>query len=171
MDQEKIGRFLSDLRRDAGLTQEQLGERICVTSKTVSRWETGKYLPPADILMKLSELYGVSVNEILSGRRLDESEYRGAAEKNLVIAVENSAFGLSDRIEFFKKKWLREHIALIIVLGVILAAFFSVGIILKKPIILSLTPLLLLVFHCIRHNSMMSYVEGRVYGGKSEKLP
>lgn len=48
MDLLQIGKFISELRKAQGLTQEQLGEKIGVTNKTVSRWETGTYLPPAD---------------------------------------------------------------------------------------------------------------------------
>ena len=75
-----------------GLTQEQLGEQIGVTNKTVSRWETGVYMPPADALMKMSELFGVTVNELLSGKRLSEQEYMVAAEKNLNQLVKSSVF-------------------------------------------------------------------------------
>ena len=74
MDLKKIGLFLSQLRKEHGLTQEDLGSRIGVTNKTVSRWENGNYLPPADMLKALSEIYGLSINEILSGERLDETQ-------------------------------------------------------------------------------------------------
>ena len=76
MDLVSIGKFIAELRKQKGLTQEQLGEQIGVSNKTVSRWETGVYMPPADALMKMSELFGVTVNEILSGKRLSEQEYR-----------------------------------------------------------------------------------------------
>ena len=52
----KTGKFIAKLRKDKGLTQEQFGDKMGVTNKTVSRWETGKYLPPADILLLMSEL-------------------------------------------------------------------------------------------------------------------
>ncbi len=55
MDLMKIGKFIAELRREKGFTQEQFGEKIGVTNKTVSRWETGKYLPPVDILIVISE--------------------------------------------------------------------------------------------------------------------
>ena len=51
MDQQKIGKFLKCLRRDKGLTQEQLAEHFCVSSRTVSRWENGNNMPDVDILM------------------------------------------------------------------------------------------------------------------------
>ena len=70
MDIIKTGEFIAKLRKDKGLTQEQFGDKMGVTNKTVSRWETGKYLPPADILLLMSELFDVSINELLAGQRL-----------------------------------------------------------------------------------------------------
>lgn len=87
MDMLKTGRFLKELRREQGLTQEQLGEQLGVTNKTVSRWETGSYLPPVECLILLSELYGVSINEIVSGRRLSREDFPVAAEANLSDAL------------------------------------------------------------------------------------
>lgn len=97
MDLLSIGNFIAQLRKQNGLTQEQLGEQIGVTNKTVSRWETGVYMPPADALMKMSELFGVTVNELLSGKRLSEQEYMVAAEKNLNQLVKSSVFDHKDK--------------------------------------------------------------------------
>lgn len=88
MDIQKIGAFLKELRKQNNMTQEQLGEKIGVTNKTVSRWETGKYMPPIECLKLLSDLYQISINEILTGEKLDEKDYRGAAENNIVYTLE-----------------------------------------------------------------------------------
>ena len=64
MDMQKIGKFLAELRKSKNLTQDELGEKIGVTNKTVSRWENGNYLPPVEILQMLSKTYGVSINEL-----------------------------------------------------------------------------------------------------------
>ena len=106
MNLAKVGKFITELRKEQSLTQEQLGEKIGVTNKTISRWETGTYLPPADALLALSELYGVSINEILAGKRISEQEYKQVAEENLVQVMKASSFTLKDRIAFYKKKWL-----------------------------------------------------------------
>ena len=71
MDLIKTSKFLARLRREAGDTQEQLGEKLGVSNKTVSRWETGAYLPPVEMLQAISGLYGVSINELLAGERLE----------------------------------------------------------------------------------------------------
>ena len=64
MDTVKIGKFLKELRKEKGYTQEALGEKIGVTNKTVSRWETGTYMPPVECLVLLSDIYDVSINEM-----------------------------------------------------------------------------------------------------------
>lgn len=88
MDTQKIGKFLKELRKEHDMTQEQLGERIGVTNKTVSRWETGNYMPPIESLKLLSDIYQISINEILSGERLDKEQYIDAAEENITVALE-----------------------------------------------------------------------------------
>ena len=71
MDQKKIGGFLKELRREKGVTQEQLAERLGVSSRTVSRWETGSNLPDLDLLMVLADYHGVELRELLDGERKD----------------------------------------------------------------------------------------------------
>ena len=88
MDTQKIGKFLKELRKENNMTQEQLGERIGVTNKTVSRWETGNYMTPIESLKLLSDIYQISINEILSGERLTQENYQEAAEDNLTSALE-----------------------------------------------------------------------------------
>ena len=163
MDLINTGKFIADLRKEKGLTQAQLGERIGVTNKTISRWETGVYLPPADALLALGELFNVSVNEILSGKRLTEADYKEAAEENLTQVIIASSFSLKDRVEFLKKKWLKEHIAIMVFIGICIIAVLIAGIVVKNIILVSITPMLILVAHAWRNNTMMAYVERKVY--------
>lgn len=72
MNQQKIGAFLKLLRNEEGLTQEQLAERLNVSRRTVSRWETGNNLPDLSILVELSDFYGVDLRELLDGERKSE---------------------------------------------------------------------------------------------------
>ena len=165
MDLINIGKFIAELRKEKGLTQEQLGKKIGVTNKTVSRWETGVYLPPADALLALGELFNVSVNEILSGKRLNDTEYKAVAEENLAQIIKASSFLLKDKIEFFKKKWLKEHIAIMVIIGICIIAVLIAGIVVKNIILVSITPMLILVAHAWRNNTMMAYVERNAYDG------
>lgn len=88
MDTQKIGKFLKELRKEHNMTQEELGERIGVTNKTVSRWENGNYMPPIESLKLLSDIYQISINEILAGERLNDVAYKEAAEDNISMALE-----------------------------------------------------------------------------------
>ncbi|MDI9472511.1 MAG: helix-turn-helix domain-containing protein [Bacillota bacterium] len=72
MDTKKIGAFLKELRNEINMTQEQLAERMYVSCRTVSRWETGATLPNIAILIDLSELYDVDIREILDGEKKEE---------------------------------------------------------------------------------------------------
>ena len=73
MDQQKIGRFLKELRKAKNLTQEQLAERLNISGRTVSRWETGNNMPDISLLVELAELYDVSIPEIIDGERKSET--------------------------------------------------------------------------------------------------
>ena len=80
MDQQKTGFFLKALRRGKGLTQEQLAERFSVSSRTVSRWETGSNLPDVGMLIDLADFYGVDVRELIDGERKHSTPDPGAKE-------------------------------------------------------------------------------------------
>ena len=163
MDIQKIGVFLAQLRRQRNLTQEQLGEKLGVTNKTVSRWETGSYLPPVEMLQRLSELYGITINEILSAERLDEKAYREKAEENIKSALVSS-FTLKERMEYFKKKWRREHIFDLVMGMLVAAGLYAAGILWLDG--LQIVGCLFCVYFLIRwNNQMMSYVEDRAFDG------
>lgn len=91
MDQIKIGKFIADNRHALGLTQAQLGEKLCVSDKSVSKWERGVCLPDASLYFPLCEVLGVTVNELFAGERLPEPEQaQRAAEETIVIMAEDS---------------------------------------------------------------------------------
>lgn len=90
MDTVKMGKFLKELRKEQDMTQEALGERIGVTNKTVSRWETGAYVPPVECLMLMSDMYGVTINEMVAGQRLTEKEYAETADENLTVLLKEN---------------------------------------------------------------------------------
>jgi len=73
MDQKKIGDFLKVLRKERGLTQEQLAQHLHVSGRTVSRWETGNNMPDISLLIEIAEFYDVSIPEIVSGERKNEA--------------------------------------------------------------------------------------------------
>ena len=161
MNQAKVGKFIAALRKEQGLTQEALGRKVGVSNKTVSRWENGNYMPDIELLVPLGEVLGVSVNELLAGERLNDEQFRKQADENLVTAVRESSFDLKERTEFFKKKWLRDNVWLIVV-SILVGAAVSVKLSFDQLWVL-ISPFWLVVF-CYLRNRMMAYVEGRVYG-------
>ena len=73
MNQEKIGAFLKELRKQKGLTQQQMAEKFNVSNRTISRWENGNNMPDLDILIEISDYYEVDLREILNGERKSDN--------------------------------------------------------------------------------------------------
>lgn len=163
MDQVKIGRFIAELRRSNGLTQEALGEKIGVTNKTVSRWENGNDMPDIEMLQLLSKEFKVSIHELLSGERISDADFRQKADENVIAVSKVSAFSFEERKAYFKKKWRKEHIWLFVVLFFILALSIVLPIVFDKSFLAGLSPLLALIAYGYQNNKMMIYVEGKLY--------
>ena len=89
MDVKKIGLFLKELRKEKHITQEELAEKLGVSNRTVSRWETGSNMPDFDVLIELSDFYGVEIKEILEGEK-KEKECSNSKEELLLIADYNN---------------------------------------------------------------------------------
>ena len=87
MDQVKIGKFIAEMRKEQGLTQRELAEKLLISDKTVSKWECGNGLPEVSLMLPLCEILQISVNELLSGKRLHSSEYQQNAEENLMKLI------------------------------------------------------------------------------------
>lgn len=108
MDQKKIGSFLRELRKEQGITQEQFAEKLGVSARTISRWETGNNMPDISLLSEIADYYGVGIPEIIAGeRKSDEmneevkevadamSDYAGEEKAKLVKSIRNlSIIGL-----------------------------------------------------------------------------
>lgn len=168
MDMIKVGSFLAELRKGQGLTQAELGEKLGVTNKTVSRWETGTYMPPVEMLEELSCLYGLTINEILSGRKLTAEEYKDTAESNIKDTLKASTFEVKEKQEFFKKKWRKEHISTIIACTVAWIVLMAVlkfqGV--EIYICGTIGGMLAVLYYLVLNNRMLAYVENHIFGGK-----
>lgn len=164
MDMKQIGLFLAVLRKEQGMTQEQLGDKLGVTNKTVSRWETGTYMPPVEILQMLSDMYHVSINEMLSGERLEPMAYQEKAEENLKQILSKSSFSLQERISFFRKKWIKENMFEIVVMTACVLGLMIAGFILDNGLQFAGMLGLWLVY-IVEYNRMMAFVEKFAYNG------
>ena len=90
MDQVNTGKFISALRKEQELTQVQLADMLGISDKTVSKWERGAGLPEVSLMLPLCETLGISVNELLSGERLSDSDYKKKAEANMMDLVQEN---------------------------------------------------------------------------------
>lgn len=84
INQIKTGLFIKEMRKAKNLTQCELAEKLNISEKTVSKWETGNGLPEVSLMLPLCDLLGISVNELLSGEKLSTAEYVRKAEENMV---------------------------------------------------------------------------------------
>ena len=99
MDQKQIGSFLKELRKEKSITQEQLAEQLNVSGRTVSRWETGNNMPDISLLVEISELFDVSIPEIINGERKSEN----MNEEVKAVAKSMSDYALAEKEGIIKE--------------------------------------------------------------------
>lgn len=108
MDQVRIGNFLKRLRKEKGITQEQMAEALNVSGRTVSRWENGSNMPDISLLVDIAEFYDVSIPEIISGER--KSEIMNKEEKELARSM--SDYATTEKEIIFKEMRLQSIMGL-----------------------------------------------------------
>ena len=155
MDQIKTGKFIAGLRRGKGITQEELGSRLGVTNKTVSRWENGNYMPDVETLRLLSKEFGVSMEELLDGER--------AGAKSAPKEPRPDRFTREERVAFWKQNWKRENRSTVVFFDAVLGAAFILSIVFGKYVLTSVFALLVSAAQVIFYNRMMAYVERNAY--------
>ena len=165
MNQEKIGKFITEKRKENKLTQEQLAEQLNISKNAVSKWERGLNLPDVSIMQDLCKILNITLNELFIGEKILDDKYKEVADKNLLNVLENSSFTLKEKIDFYKKKWKKEHISKFIMCFII---FIILGIVLKFQnvegyIIGAIEGMLSLLFYIFLYNQMRIYVQNNVY--------
>ena len=91
MDIVKTGRFIAEVRKERGLTQRELADALCISDKTVSKWETGRGLPEVSLMLPLCGVLGINVNDLLTGERVTPSDYQKKAEENMMDLMQENA--------------------------------------------------------------------------------
>ncbi|MEG1066312.1 MAG: helix-turn-helix transcriptional regulator [Erysipelotrichaceae bacterium] len=84
MNQEKTGKFIATCRKEKKLTQIQLAEKLNITDRAISKWETGRSIPDPSIMLEVCEILDITVNELLTGEKLNMENYKENAEINLL---------------------------------------------------------------------------------------
>lgn len=110
MDQIKIGKFIASCRKEQGMTQAVLAEKLGISDRAISKWETGKSMPDSGIMLELCELLKINVNELLSGEHITMEDYNAKSEEVIL--------GLKSENEKYAKRLLRSE-AYIVVVGVV----------------------------------------------------
>ncbi|MBR2989117.1 MAG: helix-turn-helix domain-containing protein [Clostridia bacterium] len=87
MDQVKVGKFIAERRKSVNLTQLQLAEKLAVSDRAVSKWETGKAMPDSALMLQLSSILGITVNDLLSGEVVSGEKYDSELENKLLQAL------------------------------------------------------------------------------------
>lgn len=127
MTSKECGKFIAELRKENELTQKELAEKINVTDKAVSRWETGKGYPDVTSLVSLSEYFGVSVNELLAGKRLTAENIKETADENLISVFEQ-----------VQKNNKKQNVQVTIYTSVMLVVLLPVLVIIGKELFISM---------------------------------
>lgn len=121
MDQQKIGAFLKELRREKTVTQEQLAETLNVSRRTVSRWETGSNMPDLDVLMEMADYYKVDIQELLDGER--KSGPMNHEMKETVLKVAD--YSNEEKLKLTKRLHIFYIVALISIVIYFITLFFE----------------------------------------------
>ena len=113
MNQEKIGKFISELRKGKNMTQVDLATKLGVTDRAVSKWENGRGMPDLSLIRQLCDELGITINELLSGERINKKDYEEKFEENILKTIDYTDKKISKTKRIFK-------ISLIIVISFIL---------------------------------------------------
>lgn len=144
MDQIKIGRFIAACRKSKGLTQAQLAEKLDLTDRAISKWETGNGMPDSSVMLPLCEILEITVNELLRGESIEMKNYNQAAEEMLLELKRETeqqhramlrfeiVLGVISTIAFlallFVTVFFVKQVALIVLLCAVAAGVFLAGI-------------------------------------------
>lgn len=145
MDQEKIGKFIKEERKNKKLSQEELGELLGVSNRSISKWETGVSLPDISLFKPLCEVLDISYNELLSGERLNKTNYQERLEDNL-----------SNVISYASKKDNKFNGALILLM--VLSTFLSIYFInVNNKVWIPLSFIAIIILIYILRNNIIKY--------------
>ena len=100
MNQEKIGKFIAECRREKNMTQQELSERLGVSDRTIGNWENGRNMPDLSLFKPLCNELGISLNDLMSGEIIKEKEYRAKFEENIINTIDYTNKKIENRNNF-----------------------------------------------------------------------
>lgn len=128
MDQEKIGKFILQLRKKKKMSQMDLAKKIGVTDRAISKWENGKGMPDLSLMQPLCKELGITINDLLSGEIIDKNDYQEKFEENVLNAIKYSNEKIIKAIAFYIGVFF-SGIFIVPTLGIIAPTFMLCGII------------------------------------------
>ena len=158
MDQVKVGKFIAECRKNKNMTQAELAEKLNITDRAISKWETGKGMPDSSIMLELCNELDISVNELLSGEMIEMKNYNERAEELLIK--------MTKKEEIINKKLL-VSMYIIIVITIIadvsivaLAQYFIIDTILSDIVcLISTICCILIMLYCLKLEKDIGYYE------------
>ena len=122
MNQTESGKFIAQCRKEKKLTQAQLAEKLNITDRAVSKWETGKSMPDSSNMLELCGILGITVNELLSGKKVDMEDYEKKADENLI------AFKRKDENNMTKNVMISLLFSVICLIGIMVCLICNIAI-------------------------------------------
>ena len=116
MNQEKIGKFILELRREKNMTQQELADKIGVTDRAISKWENGRGLPDLSLMIPLCKELGITINELISGEQIEKKDYQSKLEENIFKTI-----------DYTNRKFANKNKILKIVVGTIITIVLIIG--------------------------------------------
>lgn len=97
MNQEKIGKFILECRKEKKLTQSELAEKLGVTDKSISNWENGRNMPDLSLFKPLCEILDISINDLISGEKVSKDKYQEKLEENIISTIDYTNKKVSEK--------------------------------------------------------------------------
>lgn len=120
MDQKKIGKFILELRKEKNMTQSELANKLQISDKTVSKWENGRGMPDLSLIKPLCDILGITVNDLLSGEKIENENYQEKAEENILNTIKYS----NNEIKKNNKAFKTIIIIIILTIALLVTMFF-----------------------------------------------
>lgn len=163
MDQVKIGKFIANCRKNVNLTQAQLAEKLNITDRAISKWETGKSLPDSSIMLTLCDILGISVNDLLCGEVVTVENYSKELENNLLEMIKQKE--RADKRLLSAEVFIGITATVVLLALVLLAAFVQMnGWLRGTLILLGFTLFLAGCFYALRIEQVAGYYECKECG-------
>lgn len=173
MDQVKTGLYIAEKRKQKNMTQAMLAEQMHVSKNAVSKWERGMNLPEVSSMPQLCQILGITLNELFAGEDIKEEVFLVTADQNLLKVLQNSSFSLQERIEYFKRKWRKEHLSdcIFSMIGwcVLMAVMYICS--MDIEMIMIAGTLVASGMIIVLYNRMRAYIEANAFGHWDEKTP